>query len=114
MRSCSRSADDPSARRHVREAHMTSRSGQAIRLAPSILSADFANLGAEIAAVTRGGADQIHVDVMDGHFVPNITIGVPVVKSLRQITRLPLDVHLMIAEPDRYIEAYIDAGANMV
>ena len=93
---------------------MTSRSGQALRLAPSILSADFANLGAEIAAATRGGADQIHVDVMDGHFVPNITIGVPVVKSLRKITKLPLDVHLMIAEPDRFIEAFIDAGANMV
>ena len=85
-----------------------------IHLAPSILAADFANLGAEIAAVTRGGADQIHVDVMDGHFVPNITIGVPVVKSLRKITRLPLDVHLMITDPDRYIEAFIDAGANLV
>jgi ribulose-phosphate 3-epimerase len=85
-----------------------------IHLAPSILSADFARLGAEIDAVTRGGADQIHVDVMDGHFVPNITIGVPVVKSLRKVTRLPLDVHLMIEEPDRYIEPFIDAGANMV
>lgn len=85
-----------------------------IRLAPSILSADFANLGAEIAAVTRGGADQIHVDVMDGHFVPNITIGVPVVRSLRKVTQLPLDVHLMITDPDRYIEPFIDAGANMV
>ena len=93
---------------------MTSRSGQAIRLAPSILSADFANLGAAIAAVSRGGADQIHVDVMDGHFVPNITIGVPVVKSLRKITKLPLDVHLMITDPDRYIEPFIDAGANLV
>jgi ribulose-phosphate 3-epimerase len=93
---------------------MTSRSGQDIHLAPSILSADFARLGAEIDAVTRGGADQIHVDVMDGHFVPNITIGVPVVKSLRKVTKLPLDVHLMIMEPDRYIEAFIDAGANMV
>jgi ribulose-phosphate 3-epimerase len=93
---------------------MTSRSGQAIRLAPSILAADFSNLGAEIAAATRGGADQVHVDVMDGHFVPNITIGVPVVKSLRKATRLPLDVHLMIMDPDRYIEAFIDAGANMV
>jgi ribulose-phosphate 3-epimerase len=89
-------------------------SGQAIHLAPSILSADFARLGAEIEAVTRGGADQIHVDVMDGHFVPNITIGVPVVKSLRKATTLPLDVHLMIMEPDRYIEPFIDAGANMV
>ena len=85
-----------------------------IHLAPSILSADFARLGSEIDAVTRGGADQIHVDVMDGHFVPNITIGVPVVKSLRRATTLPLDVHLMIEEPDRYIEAFIDAGANMV
>ena len=93
---------------------MTSRSGQAIRLAPSILAADFANLGAEIAAATRGGADQIHVDVMDGHFVPNITIGVPVVKSLRRATDLPLDVHLMITDPDRYLEAFIDAGAGMV
>ncbi|MFM8533759.1 MAG: ribulose-phosphate 3-epimerase [Acidimicrobiia bacterium] len=85
-----------------------------IRLAPSILAADFANLGAEIAAATRGGADQVHVDVMDGHFVPNITIGVPVVKSLRKATSLPLDVHLMITDPDRYIEPFIDAGANMV
>jgi len=83
-----------------------------IRLAPSILSADFANLGEAIAEVTRGGADQIHVDVMDGHFVPNITIGVPVVKSLRKVTTLPLDVHLMITDPDRYIEAFVDAGAN--
>jgi len=85
-----------------------------IKLAPSILSADFARLGSEIDAVTRGGADQIHVDVMDGHFVPNITIGVPVVKSLRKTTKLPLDVHLMIEDPDRYIEAFIDAGADMV
>jgi ribulose-phosphate 3-epimerase len=85
-----------------------------IQLAPSILAADFANLGAEIAAAARGGADQIHVDVMDGHFVPNITIGVPVVKSLRTATTLPLDVHLMIMQPDRYLEAFIDAGANMV
>ena len=92
---------------------MTSRSGQ-IRLAPSILAADFAALGAEIAAATRGGADQIHVDVMDGHFVPNITIGVPVVKSLRKATRLPLDVHLMITDPDDYLEPFIDAGANML
>src|SRR4051794_32950924 len=85
-----------------------------IHLAPSILAADFANLASEIAAVTRGGAGQIHVDVMDGHFVPNITIGVPVVKSLRKVTTLPLDVHLMIMEPDRYIEPFIDAGANYV
>lgn len=85
-----------------------------IRLAPSILSADFAALGRDIEAVTRGGADQIHVDVMDGHFVPNLTIGVPVVKSLRKTTTLPLDVHLMITDPDRFIEPFIDAGASMV
>ncbi len=85
-----------------------------IQLAPSMLAADFANLEDAIAAVTRGGADQIHIDVMDGHFVPNITIGVPVVASLRQVTALPLDVHLMIMQPDRYLEAFIDAGANMV
>jgi ribulose-phosphate 3-epimerase len=93
---------------------MTSRSGRAIRLAPSILAADFAALGRDIEAATRGGADQVHVDVMDGHFVPNITIGVPVVKSLRKATTLPLDVHLMITDPDRYIEPFIEAGANMV
>ena len=93
---------------------MTSRSGHGIKLAPSILSADFANLGAAIEAITRGGADQVHVDVMDGHFVPNITIGVPVVKSLRKVTKLPLDVHLMITDPDKYIEPFIEAGANMV
>jgi ribulose-phosphate 3-epimerase len=93
---------------------MTSRSGRAIRLAPSILAADFARLGEEIAAASRGGADQIHVDVMDGHFVPNITIGVPVVRSLRKVTSLPLDVHLMIMEPDRYVDAFVEAGANML
>jgi ribulose-phosphate 3-epimerase len=92
---------------------MISRS-PAIQLAPSILAADFAKLGAEIAAAARGGADQIHVDVMDGHFVPNLTIGVPVVKSLRKATHLPLDVHLMITDPDRYIEPFIEAGAGLV
>jgi len=85
-----------------------------VLIAPSILSADFAALGEDIAAVERGGADLIHVDVMDGHFVPNITIGVPVVKSLRRIARVPLDVHLMIQEPDRYIDAFADAGAAMI
>ncbi|MFA5907645.1 MAG: ribulose-phosphate 3-epimerase [Vicinamibacterales bacterium] len=85
-----------------------------IRLAPSILAADFSALGRDIDAATRGGADQVHVDVMDGHFVPNISIGVPVVRSLRKATRLPLDVHLMISDPDQYIEPFIDAGANMV
>ncbi len=85
-----------------------------IRVAPSILAADFAELGREIAAVERGGADLIHVDVMDGHFVPNITIGPPVVRSLRDVVKVPLDVHLMIEDPDRYIDAFVDAGASMV
>jgi ribulose-phosphate 3-epimerase len=83
-----------------------------IRLAPSILSADFANLARDIAAVERGGADLIHVDVMDGHFVPNITIGPPVVKAIKRVATVPLDVHLMIEEPDRYIDAFADAGAS--
>ena len=85
-----------------------------VQIAPSILSADFAALGSAVAAAERGGADFIHVDVMDGHFVPNITIGVPVVKSLRRIASVPLDVHLMIEEPDRYIDAFADAGAAMM
>jgi len=83
-------------------------------IAPSILSADFSALGRDIAAVERGGADLIHVDVMDGHFVPNITIGVPVVKSLKRVATVPLDVHLMIEDPDRYIEAFAEAGAGMI
>jgi len=85
-----------------------------VLLAPSILSADFARLGDAIAAVERGGADLIHVDVMDGHFVPNITIGPPVVKSLKKVTKVPLDVHLMITDPDKYIGAFAEAGAAMI
>jgi ribulose-phosphate 3-epimerase len=85
-----------------------------VQIAPSILSADFAVLGDQVAAVERGGADLIHVDVMDGHFVPNITIGVPVVRSLKRVARVPLDVHLMITDPDRYIEAFAEAGASMI
>ena len=85
-----------------------------VLIAPSILSADFAALGEAVAAAERGGADLIHVDVMDGHFVPNITIGPPVVKSLKRVATRPLDVHLMIEEPDRYIEAFAAAGAAMI
>jgi len=85
-----------------------------IDIAPSILSADFSRLGEEIAAVERGGASILHVDVMDGHFVPNITVGLPVVKSLSGSTRLPIDAHLMIAEPGRYAEQFVKAGARMV
>jgi len=85
-----------------------------IKLAPSILSADFARLGEQIAEVTRAGADYIHVDVMDGHFVPNITIGAPVVASIRRVTSLPLDVHLMIEHPERYISEFINAGADII
>ena len=83
-------------------------------IAPSILSADFARLGEEIKAVEAAGADWIHVDVMDGHFVPNITIGPLVVKAARRSTRLPLDVHLMIENPDRYIKDFVGAGADLV
>ena len=89
-------------------------SGRPIQIAPSILSADFAALGRDIAAVERGGADLIHVDVMDGHFVPNITIGVPVVRSIKRIATRPLDVHLMIEHPDRYIDDFVNAGAAWV
>jgi ribulose-phosphate 3-epimerase len=85
-----------------------------IEIAPSVLAADFSRLGEEIAAVERGGARMLHVDVMDGHFVPNISIGVPVVSSLRKATTLVLDVHLMISEPDRYVGAFADAGADMI
>jgi ribulose-phosphate 3-epimerase len=85
-----------------------------IDIAPSILSADFSRLGEEIAAVERGGANILHVDVMDGHFVPNITIGLPVVKSLAAATKLPLDAHLMISEPGRYAAQFVSAGASMV
>ena len=87
---------------------------QETRVAPSILSADFARLGEEIGAVTEAGADYIHVDVMDGHFVPNITIGPDVVKAVRGASKLPYDVHLMIAPADPYIEAFASAGADIL
>jgi len=85
-----------------------------IKIAPSILSADFTNLGAAVAAAEAGGADYIHVDVMDGHFVPNITIGPLVVAAVRRVTRLPLDVHLMIEAPERFLVDFAQAGANIL
>jgi ribulose-phosphate 3-epimerase len=85
-----------------------------VEIAPSILAADFSCLGEGIRAVERGGAAMLHVDVMDGHFVPNISIGVPVVASLRKATRLPLDVHLMIENPELFIQAFAEAGADMI
>ncbi len=85
-----------------------------IKIAPSILASDFSRLGEEISRVEKAGADMIHLDVMDGHFVPNITIGPPVIRSIRKVTRLPFDVHLMIDNPERYIESFIDAGADML
>lgn len=85
-----------------------------VKIAPSILSADFSKLGEEILDVERGGADYIHVDVMDGHFVPNITIGPLIVEAIRPITNLPLDVHLMIENPDQYIPSFASAGADII
>jgi ribulose-phosphate 3-epimerase len=85
-----------------------------VQIAASILSADFSALGAAISAAERGGADLIHVDIMDGHFVPNLTMGPPVVSSIRRVARVPLDVHLMLEEPDRFLEAFVSAGAAMI
>ncbi|MBL7174063.1 MAG: ribulose-phosphate 3-epimerase [Pseudomonadota bacterium] len=84
------------------------------KIAPSILSADFTRLGEEIKAVEQGGADYIHIDVMDGHFVPNITIGPMIVKAVKRVTELPLDVHLMISHPDAYIQNFAEAGASII
>lgn len=85
-----------------------------IKIAPSILASDFTKLGEEIKMIEMAGADYVHVDVMDGRFVPNITIGPPVVSAIKKITKMPLDVHLMIVEPDRYIKDFIDAGADLL
>ncbi|MCX7921876.1 MAG: ribulose-phosphate 3-epimerase [Clostridia bacterium] len=85
-----------------------------IKIAPSILSADFSKLGEDVKRVENAGADVIHIDVMDGHFVPNITIGSPVVKSLRKVTKLPFDVHLMIENPDAYVDSFVDVGADII
>jgi ribulose-phosphate 3-epimerase len=83
-----------------------------IKIAPSILTADFANLASQIKLIEKGGADWIHIDVMDGNFVPNITIGPPVVKSIRKVTKLPIDTHLMVADADLYLDAFKEAGSN--
>jgi ribulose-phosphate 3-epimerase len=83
-----------------------------VKIAPSILAADFTRLGDQVREAERAGADRIHIDVMDGHFVPNLTMGTPVVQSLRPITKLPLEVHLMIEEPDRFLDAFAEAGAD--
>jgi ribulose-phosphate 3-epimerase len=85
-----------------------------VQIVPSILSADFARLGEEIQRVERGGATMLHVDVMDGHFVPNLTVGPPVVSSIRRITKMTLDVHLMISDPDKYAPVFIEAGADQI
>ena len=85
-----------------------------IELAPSILAADFSRLADQVRAASEGGATVIHVDIMDGHFVPNLTVGPPVVKSLRRATKLPLDCHLMIEDPDQYIPAFAEAGACLL
>src|SRR6202789_3082215 len=85
-----------------------------IQIVPSILSADFAHLADDIAKVERGGAKMLHVDIMDGHFVPNLTLGPPVVKSIRKVTTLTLDLHLMITDPDRYAPLFIEAGADQI
>lgn len=93
---------------------VTSMNGSTVDIAPSILSADFSRLGEEIEAAARGGAAILHFDVMDGHFVPNLTVGLPVLKSIARVTDLPIDAHLMISEPGRYAEQFVEAGAKMV
>ncbi len=85
-----------------------------IKLAPSILSANFSNLSEEISKIEIGGADMVHLDIMDGHFVPNITFGMPVIKKLRKVTKLPFDVHLMIENPEKYIKDFAQAGADII
>src|ERR1700739_3832469 len=83
-----------------------------VKLAPSILAADFARLGEQVAEAEKSGADRIHVDVMDGHFVPNLSMGAPIVQSLRRVTRLPLEIHLMVTDPDFFLNEFVEAGAD--
>ena len=85
-----------------------------LRIAPSILAADLMNLGDEISSIEQGGADLVHIDVMDGRFVPNLSLGIPTVRALKRVTEIPLDVHLMILEPERHIAAFVEAGASMI
>src|SRR5262249_1975666 len=85
---------------------------RAVKLAPSILAADFAHLGQQVGEAEQAGADRIHIDVMDGHFVPNISMGVPIVASLRRVTRLPLEIHLMISDPDLFLDEFTEAGSD--
>src|ERR671923_1663163 len=89
-----------------------SKATDVVKLAPSILAADFARLGAQVAEAEQAGADRIHVDVMDGHFVPNLSMGAPIVQSLRRVTRLPLEIHLMISDPDFFLDEFVEAGSD--
>src|SRR5918997_6255846 len=84
-----------------------------VKLAPSILAADFARLGEQVAEAEQAGADRLHVDVMDGHFVPNLSMGAPIVQSLRRVTRLPLEIHLMISDPDFFLDEFVEAGSDL-